>query len=558
LELVYLWVEDYKNIKKQGFNFSPRFECKYDDTKKKLIVCYKDDEKCKEKEECKKFCNENYIENFFENNIKITAIVGENGSGKSSILEILTHSLSESSEKHEIFPTDKSKFFLIYKYEGKLYSLKVNLPNSLNITHRDVTDIERKRLFSKKDLIAILLNNESATRRFYHEPFQLFIGNTQQHINNIQEIIFSNFINERNKFFQKDINKFFIPTKIKIISMHNNARLNEEIILCLQDFNMTKAKEKIRLLEKDLKSTSYNLIKSIEQSGTKDLYTFKIKDINEESLKEIFLLKSDLIDIEICDETRGFKNLSYGERQLLTNLNFILFYSKQKEYIKREERHDIDTGKPEYDKKSIEFNKVLVLLDEFELGLHPNWQKKSIKYITDFLQLMGKEFHLIITSHSPFILSDIPKQNIIFLDTYNKEKSEKKYPNLNFDGFKDGNCINVTNEIDIKPFGANIHTLLSDSFFMDKGLMGEFAKNKIEKIMKFLNSDENIKDFYISQQQIKLIIESIGEDLLRMKLLDMYYEKFKKDELEKEKQQLIEKQKEITELIKSIEEKQKK
>lgn len=29
MELVYLWVEDYKNIKKQGFNFSPRFECKF-------------------------------------------------------------------------------------------------------------------------------------------------------------------------------------------------------------------------------------------------------------------------------------------------------------------------------------------------------------------------------------------------------------------------------------------------------------------------------------------------------------------------------------------------
>ena len=30
MELVYLWVENYKNIQKQGFKFSPRFECKYD------------------------------------------------------------------------------------------------------------------------------------------------------------------------------------------------------------------------------------------------------------------------------------------------------------------------------------------------------------------------------------------------------------------------------------------------------------------------------------------------------------------------------------------------
>ena len=31
MELVYLWVEEYKNIKRQGFNFSPRFECRFYD-----------------------------------------------------------------------------------------------------------------------------------------------------------------------------------------------------------------------------------------------------------------------------------------------------------------------------------------------------------------------------------------------------------------------------------------------------------------------------------------------------------------------------------------------
>ncbi len=30
MELVYLWVEEYKNIHNQGFNFSPKFNCNYD------------------------------------------------------------------------------------------------------------------------------------------------------------------------------------------------------------------------------------------------------------------------------------------------------------------------------------------------------------------------------------------------------------------------------------------------------------------------------------------------------------------------------------------------
>lgn len=78
MELVYLWVEEYKNIRNQGFNFSPRFECEYRDGN--LTICDKKKKECKDNE---------YLKNFFGNNINITAIVGENGSGKSSILEAL-------------------------------------------------------------------------------------------------------------------------------------------------------------------------------------------------------------------------------------------------------------------------------------------------------------------------------------------------------------------------------------------------------------------------------------------------------------------------------------
>ena len=43
MELVYLWVKGYKNIHKQGFNFSPRFSCDYDDVKKELTIKENDD-----------------------------------------------------------------------------------------------------------------------------------------------------------------------------------------------------------------------------------------------------------------------------------------------------------------------------------------------------------------------------------------------------------------------------------------------------------------------------------------------------------------------------------
>ena len=42
MELVYLWVEKYKNIEKQGFNFSPRFECTKEDVKNFAFCSYLD------------------------------------------------------------------------------------------------------------------------------------------------------------------------------------------------------------------------------------------------------------------------------------------------------------------------------------------------------------------------------------------------------------------------------------------------------------------------------------------------------------------------------------
>ena len=86
--------------------------------------------------------------------------------------------------------------------------------------------------------------------------------------------------------------------------------------------------------------------------------------------------------------------------------------------------------------------------------MHPNWQKKLINNLDIILKSFKKKntyTNIIITSHSPFILSDIPKENVIFL--------------------KNGKMENP----DIKTFGANIHTLLANGFFMCDGLMGEFA-----------------------------------------------------------------------------------
>jgi len=212
-----------------------------------------------------------------------------------------------------------------------------------------------------------------------------------------------------------------------------------------------------------------------------DFYELYYKKRKEEINK---MLDDKLILLNISDQkNRDFFDLSSGERTFfLTNLMLLNEIKKK------------DSG-------------CIIYLDEPDITLHPDWQKKFLYELQQMLIKLKKKVHVIVTTHSPFLLSDLPKENIIFL-----QDGKQVYP-------------------DIETFGANIHTLLSHGFFMKDGLMGEFAKEKINETIKFLNGeDSTIKD----EKEAKKIIHSIGEPFLQQKLSKMFYEKF-----ETQKQQRI-------------------
>jgi len=137
---------------------------------------------------------------------------------------------------------------------------------------------------------------------------------------------------------------------------------------------------------------------------------------------------------------------------------------------------------------------ILFLLDEPDISLHPQWQKEYIHQLIRTFKNVTKKIHFVVTSHSPFILSDLPKENVIFL-----EKGKQVAPK-------------------IETFGANIHTLLSHGFFMKDGLMGEFAKEKINEAIKYLNQKT------LTEKEIEYyenIISIVGEPILKRQLQRM-------------------------------------
>lgn len=70
-------------------------------------------------------------------------------------------------------------------------------------------------------------------------------------------------------------------------------------------------------------------------------------------------------------------------------------------------------------------NASLVLIDEPELSLHPEWQ-------VDYVNLLSKTFarfkgcHFVVATHSPMVVSQLPKHaNLITLDQPSLPPSEK-------------------------------------------------------------------------------------------------------------------------------------
>lgn len=127
----------------------------------------------------------------------------------------------------------------------------------------------------------------------------------------------------------------------------------------------------------------------------------------------------------------------------------------------------------------------------------------SGQILNDLLTAIQEEFprnyfQIIITSHSPIILSDIPQENSIFL----KRNEDGKI---------------VQDKHGIQTFGANIYTLYKDAFFIKDGLaMGSFARKKINSWI------EEIKEGEADADDIKKKLELIGEPIIRKRLEKMF------------------------------------
>lgn len=209
--------------------------------------------------------------------------------------------------------------------------------------------------------------------------------------------------------------------------------------------------------------------------------------IDECAMSKSFVLK-------YLSNTGTSQEMSSGERAYLNFFSWLELPSRYNKYLGID---DVPIA-----------GNVLLLIDEIDLYMHPEWQRIAIQRLLEALQAdQNRYYQIVFTTHSPIVLSDIPKKHSIFL------------------------MKTSTNQLKVLPpdqqretFGNNIPTILNEAFFL-RNMLGEFAYKIIRDIADQL-SNQTLTPTRINPQ-MQSVIEQIGEPLLRNKLLSMYNARFK-------------------------------
>lgn len=198
-------------------------------------------------------------------------------------------------------------------------------------------------------------------------------------------------------------------------------------------------------------------------------------------------------------EEELLSQMSSGEKQFMHSVSYIIYHINNLQSIKE-------------NKYKVRYHNLSLIFDEAELYYHPEYQRKFISSIIRILSWSNintniiRGVNILIVTHSPFVLSDVPVDHTLYLDN--------------------GSVSPKHNET----FCGNIHELLGNNFFMNYSI-GEIAKHNVEEIIRLYNEKDNPNKSGEVRLQLKkgfnkykYVSEIISDDYLRKKISGMLSE----------------------------------
>ncbi|EJR56169.1 hypothetical protein IIM_01261 [Bacillus cereus VD107] len=579
MQILYLWINKEKYLENLSLNFGGEFLF---DIKDKNLTIEKNPGFIKDFFYTKNFLNASCKIN------SVTGIVGENGTGKSTILESIMNLIEERN-------TIDFDFFIIYENQYNYYfdfHIQDELIYEKNIIHEQSTIIFKNTCFNylnitESSLQAIFFSNVYDMKADLNNPqkairtYDISTNNLAQNESYLKTEIYNQIM--FTKKFEHDLKmneKINIPKEIQLYMKHHyfysSSILTNTLLRFSDETNFYKnPNDFLSIVYENTYTPFYeNILAQLEKAPYK-LQKKIIHDIRHDVLAGIKTLDTN-IDIfksfylsfrKSIQNALKTKKKNKLDPQIIHNFlkeldnnyeainEFITILSSWK-IIKRDnnefyvrtndpnipqlfdlyktcnfslpkiEMHWSQLSSGEYAFLSLfsRFNSIeeqlknnsLILIDEGDLYFHPQWQKDWLYTFMDIISYIYKDrnIQIILTTHSPFILSDLPSNNVIFLK---KDNGNNVCTVKNLEG----------NQL---TFAANIHDLLTNSFFMHDGLVGKFAQNKINNLVDEIldSSPEQIRK---NSSRIRKQIDIIGEPIVKRKLIELFEDKIKLDVL---------------------------
>lgn len=528
MEIIYLYIHSYRHLQNMEINFSPQYKLKlYADGILQVTE------------------NTHIPEDFFSSSINsIHGIVGKNGFGKSTILEILSGSFHSEASFFIVMKEGNEFFISMNNYNVKI-QIKDASKNSLRqrivpIINKERNKVKRKKVrtqtmylhsklgvthfstkFNKKygnvygiDVLSANLNKLSATILKNEQNIDLILGNMLKHSLNPQIDFTVEF--DKEKLIQRNPrSKVFIEDWLPKVPYNLKEKMYFYVLI--SELEQSLKKGDASLLDDISYSESFIPSQFVKKSAiyaNHQLIFPKFFNLIELENKEQINKKTKYFNAEhilrvpddirffvpyfrvLLDQLKHFKlpftfkisNLSQGESALY---HFITRLNDTLEYL---ERNRIQNG--------------VWLIDEIEAFLHPEWCRSLINIIIEFINRYNnlQPIQVILSTHSPYILSDLPRECITKLNR--KSHNEK---------------IKVVEDTK-ETFAANINDLLAQAFFMDETI-GEFAKNKITNVVDMINKGHLRAE---NQFTIQFVISIIGDPIIRKIIQQQYAQMLEK------------------------------
>lgn len=367
--------------------------------------------------------NLNDFEISFEKGSSVNALIGNNGSGKSNLLEALTIIFSKVKLGEDV----EFGFKIKYMIDDNRYDIS-NIENGLqlkkndeNILKKDIPNAMPKTVFlyycgetaRLKELSLNYVDNDfdNAVKKGTEAVLKYI---TYLTVDDFGPALLANLAFENTtckKIFDLvGIEAIHLPIILKIKKPYWGSKSGS-----IED--LWKARGTILdVINKFIEISNADKITTSE-NGEPEIVISNLVRIKEywHSALEIFIAFKMLMQADILQSVEfnitkidnpyiySYMNLSEGEKQLSQLLSILEI---TKEY------------------------KALFLLDEFDSYLHPNWQREFVNIINE-IEIRGQ---VIFTTHSPLTLGKMNKENIVLLkdgetfspsaDTLNRDVTE--------------------------------------------------------------------------------------------------------------------------------------